>query len=606
MLNLQPLSTLIASQAKTYGERTVLRYRDYNQNVWKDVSWNEFARKARATSNALLEWGVAEQENVAVFAPNMVENLYVDFGCYAIRAVGIPFYSTSSESQVKYMINDASIRYVFVGEQYQYDVAFRVLQMCPTVKRLIIIDNSVRLNPQDQISVFFDDFIRLGENDRHAAEIERRTAALQPDDLANILYTSGTTGLSKGVMLTHRMYRSVVKNMDPTLPLTEDDVVLNFLPFTHVFERAWSYWCLSKGCTLCVNLRPTDILQSMKEIHPTCMCSVPRFWEKVYAAVQQKIRSSNAMQRAMLNDALIVSEAYNVKFRLRGLVAPVSLRMKYAFYEKTVISLLKKELGLERGNFFPTAGAKMPEEVERFVHSAGINVVIGYGLTESTATVSCDHYGMPKTIGSVGRIIDELEVKFGENNEILLRGDSITKGYYRKQEVTDLAIDSEGWFHTGDAGYIKNGELFLTDRIKDLFKTSNGKYIAPQMIETKLVVDRYIDQIVIIADQRKFVSALIVPDMPSLMEWADKRKIAYADAHALCQHPDVIQFYMDRIDTLQQEFAHYEQVKRITLLPEPFSLEKGELTNTLKIKRPVIAQNYAVEIEAMYREEGEV
>lgn len=605
MLNLQPLSTLIASQAKTFGERTALRYRDYNLGVWKDVSWNEFARRVRATSNALLEWGVAEQENVGVFAPNMVENLFVDFGCYSIRAVGIPLYSTSSESQVKYIINDASIRYVFVGEQYQYDVAFRVLQMCPTIKRLIVIDNSVRLNPQDQISVYFDDFIRIGEGDKHAGEIERRTAALQMDDLANILYTSGTTGLGKGVMLTHKMYRAVVKNMEPTLPLSEKDVVLNFLPFTHIFERAWSYWCLAKGCTMCVNLRPADILQSMKEIHPTCMCSVPRFWEKVYAAVQQKIQNSSIVQRAMLNDALIVSEAYNVKFRLRGIVPPVSLRMKYAFYEKTVISLLKKELGLERGNFFPTAGAKMPEEVERFVHAAGINVIIGYGLTESTATVSCDHYGMPKTIGSVGRLLDEIELKFGENNEILLRGDSITKGYYRKQEVTSRAIDSEGWFHTGDAGYMKNGELFLTDRIKDLFKTSNGKYIAPQMIETKLVVDRYIDQIVVIADQRKFVSALIVPDMPSLMEWADKRHLAYVDARGLCLHPDVIQFYMDRIDTLQQEFAHYEQVKRITLLPEPFSLEKGELTNTLKIKRPVIAENYAAEIEAMYKETKE-
>lgn len=603
MLNLHPLSTLIASQAETYGERTALRYRDYNLGVWKDISWNEFARRVRAVANALLEWGVAEQENVAVFAPNMVENLFVDFACYSIRAVGIPFYSTSSESQVKYMINDASVRYVFVGEQYQYDVAFRVLQMCPTVKRLIVVDNSVRLNPQDQISVFFDDFISLGKGDEHASEIERRTAALQVDDLANILYTSGTTGLSKGVMLTHRMYRSVVKNMDKILPLTEDDVVLNFLPFTHIFERAWSYWCLSRGCTLCVNLRPADILQSMKEIHPTCMCSVPRFWEKVYAAVQQKIRNSSVVQRAMLHDALVVSAAYNVKYRLRGLVAPVSLRMKYAFYEKTVISLLKKELGLERGNFFPTAGAKMPEEVERFVHAAGINVVVGYGLTESTATVSCDYYGMPKTIGSVGRIIDELEIKFGENNEILLRGDSITKGYYRKQEVTDLAIDSEGWFHTGDAGYMKNGELFLTERIKDLFKTSNGKYIAPQMIETKLVVDRYIDQIVVIADQRKFVSALIVPDMAALEEWAKKRRLSYIDARGLCCHPEVIQFYMDRIDTLQQEFAHYEQVKRITLLPEPFSLERGELTNTLKIKRPVIAENYAAQIELMYKED---
>ena len=592
----------MASQAEVYGERVALRYRDYNRAIWKDISWREFARRVRATSNALLELGVAEQENVAVFAQNMVESLFVDFGCYGVRATSVPFYATSSESQVQYMVNDASIRCVFVGEQYQYDIAFRVMRMCPTLTRLIIFDNSVQKNPQDQVSIYFKDFIRMGESDSFADEIEKRTREASLDDLANILYTSGTTGVSKGVMLTHRMYQSLLPTQDAVLDLTDRDVVLNFLPFTHVFERAWSYLCIFRGCTLCVNLRPADILQSLKEVHPTCMCAVPRFWEKVYAGVQEKIRKGSAVQRVMLNDALKIGYEYNVKYKLRGLLPPMSVRMKYRLCEKTVIALLKKELGLERAHFFPTAGSAIPKEVESFVHSAGINMVAGYGLTESCATVSCDWLGRPKTIGSVGRLLDGIELKFGENNEILLRGDTITKGYYRKQEVTDLTIDAEGWFHTGDAGYLENGELFLTDRIKDLFKTSNGKYIAPQMIETKLVVDRYIDQIVVIADQRKFVSALIVPDYPNLEELAQQRKIAYSDVAELCANEQIVRFYIERIDTLQQEFAHYEQVKRITLLPEPFSLERGELTNTLKIKRPVINSNYAELIERMYEE----
>ena len=601
MLNLQPLSRLIASQAETYGERTALRYRDYTLNVWKDVSWNEFAAKVRAVSNALLAWGVDVQENVAVFAQNMVENLYVDFGCYAIRAVSIPFYATSSELQVQYMVNDAHIRYIFVGEQYQYDVAFRVMMMCPTVKRLVITDQSVVKNPQDQVSIYFSEFIRMGEGDPHAKEIEKRTAELQKTDLANILYTSGTTGVSKGVMLTHLMFESIILHQDPVLPLTDQDVILNFLPFTHVFERAWSYWGIAKGCTLCVNLRPADVLQSLQEVHPTCMCAVPRFWEKVYAGVQEKIRTGSRVQRAMIQDALRVGRAYNVEYRMRGLVPPLTLRMKYRMYESTIIALLKKQLGLERANFFPTAGSSIPREVEEFVHAAGINMVAGYGLTETTATVSCAWDGKPHTIGSVGRVIGGLEIRFGEHDEILLKGDTVTRGYYHKQEVTEQAIDSEGWFHTGDAGYIKNGELFLTDRIKDLFKTSNGKYIAPQMIETKLVVDRYIDQIVIIADKRKFVSALVIPDYPALKELARQMGME-TDVKQLCRNSQIVRFYMERINTLQQEFAHYEQVKRITLLPEPFSLEKGELTNTLKIKRPVIAKNYASEIEAMYEE----
>lgn len=602
MLNTAPFSRLIHEQAARFGNRVVMTYRDYDANRWIPISWNDFSATVRKVSNALLSYGVDVQENIAVFSQNMPECLYVDFGAYGIRAVTIPFYATSSESQISYMVNDAEVRYVFVGEQYQYDIAFRSMPHCHTLQKLIIFDRSVVKNPQDKVSVYFDEFIRQGEGLSLQDEVERRSASFELDDLANILYTSGTTGLSKGVMLTHQMYYEALVANDKALDLNEQDVALNFLPFTHVFERAWSYFCLAEGAHLAVNLRPADILQSLQEVHPTCMCAVPRFWEKVYAGVQERIRQSNPIQRKLMLEALEVGRAYNVYFRMRGLIPPVSLRLRYAFFEKTVIALLKKMLGFENAHFFPTAGASVPPAVEEFVHSTGINMVVGYGLTESTATVSCDRKGMYKTIGSVGRIIDGLEVKFGENNEILLRGATITKGYYRKEGITRETIDADGWFHTGDAGFMKNGELFLTDRIKDLFKTSNGKYIAPQMIESKLVVDRYIDQIVVIADQRKFVSALVVPEYELLQDFARRHHIPFKDNADLCRNPDINKMLLFRIDTLQQEFAHYEQVKRITLLPEPFSMEKGELTNTLKIKRSVVNENYAAEIRAMYEE----
>lgn len=602
MLNTSYLSELVHEQAKCYGERTAMTYRDYETNKWVPISWNTFSDTVHKVSAALIRLGVKVQENIAVFSQNKPECLFVDFGAYGIRAVTIPFYATSSETQVAYMVTDADIRYVFVGEQYQYDVAFRTMPHCHSLQKLIIFDHTVQKNPLDKVSMYFDEFLQLAEDEDYGKEVKARKAGFDPDELVNILYTSGTTGQSKGVMLTYRMYHEAIRANDKVLTLSEHDVVLNFLPFTHVFERAWSYLILSEGGQLAVNLKPTDVLQSLQEVHPTCMCAVPRFWEKVYAGVQEKINKSSAVQRKLLHEALQVGKAYNVQYKMRGLVPPVSLRLRYAFFERTVIALLKRTLGLERANFFPTAGAAIPPVIEEFVHSAGINMVAGYGLTESMATVSCDWKGMPKTIGSVGRVIDGVELKIGENSEVLLRGATITKGYYRKDDITRATIDEDGWFHTGDAGYVKNGELFLTERIKDLFKTSNGKYIAPQMIESKLVVDRYIDQIVVIADQRKFVSALVVPDYNLLKELAVKHGIQFNTLQDLCANEKIVKFVLFRIETLQQEFAHYEQVKRITLLAEPFSLEKGELTNTLKVKRPVVNQNYAKEIDAMYEE----
>jgi len=602
MQNKSPLSTLIHSQAERYGDRVVMLYKDYDASRWRGITWKMFSERVRMVSNALLELGVGVQENVAVFSQNMPECLEVDFGAYGIRAVTIPFYATSSEAQIKYMISDAKIRFIFVGEQYQYDTAYRVLKIDPSICKLIIFDKHVKRNAQDKVSIYFSEFLETGAALQHQAEVERRSAELDQDDLANILYTSGTTGLSKGVMLTHRMYTAAFRGHQGAIPLSEKDVVMNFLPFTHVFERGWTYLCLTEGATLAVNLHPQEIQQTLREVHPTCMCTVPRFWEKVYSGVQEKINSSSPLQRKLMQDALRVGKAYHVDYRMRGLTPPLGLKLQYKVYEKTIISLLLKRLGLENHNFFPTAGSAIPPVVEEFVHSVGLNMIAGYGLTESTATVSCDRWNRPVTIGSIGRVLDGVQVKFGENNEILLKGDTITKGYYRKAEVTALAIDSEGWFHTGDAGYMKDGELYLTDRIKELFKTSNGKYIAPQMLESKLVVDRYIDQIVIIADQRKFVSALVIPEYELLEQLAQKRGIPYKDRADLCRNAEIVSFVMDRIETLQQEFAHYEQVKRITLLPEPFSLERGELTNTLKVKRGVLNENYAKEIEKMYEE----
>lgn len=601
-MNTSYLSLLIQRQVQKYGERVALKYRDYATSTWIPVSWNQFSEKVSKVSRALVALGVQAQENIGVFSQNKPECLYTDFGAFGVRAVTVPLYATSSEAQVHYILQDAAIRFLFVGEQYQYDVASRVQNLCHTLKRIIVFDSSVKLAPGDTNSLYYEDFLALGDNMELQQQVDKLTAESSPQDLANILYTSGTTGESKGVMLHHSCYEAAFKAHHGRLTtLGEQDVVMNFLPFTHIFERAWSYYCLDRGCVLCINLRPQDIQKTIKEVRPTAMCSVPRFWEKVYAGVLEKINETTGLKKMLMLDALKVGKAHNIDYLMNGKTPPAMLRAKYKFYDKTIYSLLKKTIGIENGNFFPTAGAAIPEKVEEFVHSVGINMVAGYGLTETTATVSCGWIGDYR-IGSVGRLMPGLELKFGEDNEILLRGETITKGYYKKEAITRNALTEDGWFHTGDAGYMKDGFLYLTERIKDLFKTSNGKYIAPQAIETKMVVDRYIDQISIIADQRKFVSALIVPEYQQVENYAKDHHIAYTDMKDLLQKTEIQELFRMRIETLQQEFAHYEQIKRFTLLPEPFSMERGELTNTLKIKRPVLLKNYAAEIEKMYEE----
>lgn len=596
------LSRLVPQQAEKYGNKVVLKYRDYATATWIPVTWTQFAATVRQVSNALLALGAEVQENVGVFSQNKPECLYVDFGAFADRVVTIPLYATSSEAQVHYILEDASIRFLFVGEQYQYDVAYRVQNLCRSLKQIIIFDPEVKRAPGDQNSIYFDEFLKGGGEGKYQEKVDKRTADAVSSDLANILYTSGTTGDSKGVMLHHSNYEAAFAGHKARLKeLGENDVVMNFLPFTHIFERAWSYYCLDRGCLLCINLRPQDIQKTIKEVRPTAMCSVPRFWEKVYAGVLEKINETTGLKKSLMLDALRVGKAHNIDYLMNGKTPPVMLHMKYKFYERTIYSLLKKTIGIDNGNFFPTAGAAIPEKVAEFVHSVGINMVAGYGLTESTATVSCE-WKDDFRIGAVGRLLPGVEAKIGENNEILLRGGTITKGYYKKEAVTRDSFTEDGWFRTGDAGYIEDGFLYLTERIKDLFKTSNGKYIAPQAIETKLVVDRYIDQISIIADQRKYVSALIVPDYKQVEKYASDHQIAYTDMKDLLQKPEIESLFRMRIDTLQQQFAHYEQIKRFTLLPEPFSMERGELTNTLKIKRAVLLKNYAKEIEKMYEE----
>lgn len=596
------LSVLIHDLANKYGDKTALTFKKFGSDKWQSVSWNQFSLRVKQVSNALLNIGAKPHDKIAAFSQNCVHYLYTDFGAYGIKVCSIPFYATSSEQQIQYMINDGQVRFLFVGEQEQYDKAHRVFALCPSLERIIIFDSSVRISTHDPAALYFKDFIKLGENLPRQTEVEALYQSASMDDMANILYTSGTTGDSKGVMLTYGQYDAALRANDEVVPVSEKDRVINFLPFTHIFERGWAYLCLSEGAQLFINTYPHEIQESMRQVHPTCMCSVPRFWEKVYIAVKAKMDEAGSVQKKLFYHALAVGRKRNIEYIANGKRPPLTLELEYKIINKTILSMVRKQLGLDHPNIFPTAGAYVSPEVEEFILSVGIGMVVGYGLTESLATVSCVHLDKKFTIGSVGRPISSIQIKIGEDNEILLKGPTITKGYYHRDTTNAKVFDEEGYFRTGDAGYMKDGELFLTERIKDLFKTSNGKYIAPQQVESLLLVDKFIDQVAVIADQRKFVSALIVPEFRLVEDWAREHHIAFSSREDLCANEQVKKMLQERINTLQQQLAYYEQIKRITLLPHHFSMESGELTNTLKIRRPIINKNYQAEIDKMYEE----
>ena len=596
------LSVLIHEQSKKYGDKPALTFRSFGSLKWKTVSWKQFSLRVKQVSNALLNLGLKPQEKIAVFSQNCIHYLYTDFGAYGDRVVSIPIYATSSEQQIQYVVNDAHVRFLFVGEQEQYDKAHRIFALCPSLERIIIFDDSVRISTHDPAALYFEDFIKLGEGLPRQSEVENLWKQACEDDICNILYTSGTTGESKGVILNYRQYHAAMEANDKCVPVGEKDRVINFLPFAHVFERGWAYLALTEGARLIINTYPKEIQDSMRETHPTCMSSVPRFWEKVYVAVKQRMESANAVERALFNHALAVGRKRNIEYLSRGRRVPLAVELEYKVLNRSILSLVRKQIGLEEPNIFPTAGAYVSPEVEEFVHSIGIDMIVGYGLTESLATVSCDHRGKPFTVGSVGRPIEGIEIKIGENDEVLLKGPTITPGYYMRDAINAEAFDKDGFFHTGDAGYLESGELFLKERIKDLFKTSNGKYVAPQQVEALLLVDKYIDQCAVIADQRKFVSALVVPEFRMMEQWAADHGIRFGSREELCADKLVHGMLMERIQTLQQGLAPYEQIKRITVLPHHFSMEKGELTNTLKLKRPVINKIYKSLIDKMYEE----
>ena len=602
------LTRLLARKiAEGKGEAVAFSDRASVAAGWRDFTWSEFAGKTDALASALLGRGIAPGKCVAVYSPNRAGALFVDFASYRLRAIPVSIYSTSSPDQVAYIVNDSHAALLFCGGQEQYDNARSVSNFHDGFMGLVVMDG-VKLAHDDTTTVTFSALIAEGNAslDANRAAIDDITAAATPDDVATLIYTSGTTGEPKGAILPHSCFDEAIRFHDNRFTTFDpSDTSLCFLPLSHIFEKAWTCYCLHRDVRVCINRDPKEVAEAVKQLRPAFMCSVPRFWEKAYDAIREKLESASAVKRIAFRSALSVGRSRNLNYVRLGKPVPRFLEWRYRIADRNIFRPIRRAMGVDNGKMFPTAGAPIGDTVNEFFHSMGVNVLVGYGLSETTATVSC----YPDTdyrIGSVGMPLDGINVRIDpETDEVQVKAPTVMRGYWNKPEETEAAFTADGWFRTGDAGRIDDsGNLWITDRIKDLIKTSNGKYIAPQALESLLTEDRFIEQAAVIGEGRKFVTALIVPSLDAIRRYArTRRDLRQADEmsnEALINLPWVKEIIMRRITRLQQRLARYEWVKRITLLSRQFSMDSGELTNTLKLRRPVINDHYKKEIDEMY------
>ncbi|ATA93425.1 AMP-dependent synthetase/ligase [Capnocytophaga canimorsus] len=578
-----------------YASKNALMHR--TSTGWEGIDWKTFGQMTDTLSKALLAFGVQPQDTVGIFSQNMPQWTIADLATLQIRAITVPIYATNTAEQAAFVVNHAEIKMLFVGGEEQYDKALAFAEKSPSLQKIILMKDNIPLK-EKQWSITWEDFIKYGASAKLDAQLQTQIENRSLNDLFTIIYTSGTTGDPKGVMLDYENLAHQLKNHDIRLKLSSEDVSLAFLPLSHVFERAWTFYSLYKGATNHYLENPLEIKSALLEVKPTVMCAVPRFYEKVFGTVYDMISGASLVKRLVFSFATR-SGKQMLKAKQKHKKPSWFLQKAYQISEKLVFSKLKQSLG-GRIRFMPCGGANLEPSIGRFFQAIGVNVKLGYGMTETLATVSCWD-DIDFNLKSVGRLMPDTQMKIGEDNEILVKGGMVMKGYYKNPEETQKAFTQDGFLKTGDAGNLdKYNNVFITDRIKELMKTSNGKYIAPQHIEGKVGKDNVIDQIAVIADGRKFVSALIVPNFEVLQQMMADLNIKYKNTTDLIKNSQVIDFINKRLQKFQKDLPDYEKIKRFTLLPKAFSIDRNEITPTLKLKRKVIYVRYRKEIEAMY------
>ena len=587
---------IIHQQSTKLAQQTAVRFFTKDGQL-KDISWQNFQQKIDQVSLALLALGLQPQDKVGIFAQNMAEWTIADLAILQIRAVTVPIFATNNAIQTQYIVNHSDMKVLFVGDQKEYDIALSIKGHCPNLVKIVAMQPLDLKN--SEIGISWQDFIMSAHADLQPI-LQQRLREKSMHDLFTLIYTSGTTGEPKGVMLDyHNLAHQLATHKQTLMKIDHHDVSLSFLPLSHIFERAWVAYILSQGAVNVYLSDPHQIKEAIVQVKPTLMCSVPRFYEKIYAAIQEKVQHAPWLRRQIFNNALRIGKL-SLHYRQKQQPLPVWLKPLYQMIDQKVFSKLRELLG---GNIrmMPCGGAKLEPKIGQFFQMIGINIKLGYGMTETTATVSCwEDFGFNPQ--SIGHIMPGTEVKIGENNEILVKGGGVMRGYYKNPEETEKSFTTDGFLKTGDAGYVDpQGHLFMTDRIKELMKTSTGKYIAPQVVEGKFLQDKLIEQIAVIADARKYVSALVVPCFDTLEEYAKRLNISYHNRLELIKNATIVDMFEKRINELQKELQGFEKIKKFTLLPQAFSTELGEITPTLKLRRKVILERYQHVIEKMYQ-----
>lgn len=586
---------LVLNRFQEYSDKVMLKISENNK--WREYTGKQALDIAKTVSYCLLENGIKRGDRIGIYSQNMPEWSLADIGAMSMGGVTVPVFATQISNEAKYILKDANIELLFVGEATQYNEILKIIDDEDlSLRQVVVFDDKVKLTHNK--SIYFKDWVLQDISEQTKAKLNDITKEVTPEDLATIIYTSGTTGEPKGVMLSHSNIIETIKNHDIKYDLTNHDTSLAFLPLAHVFERVWTLYVFHKGMLNYYNKNPKLVAQAMLKAKPTVMCSVPRLYEKIYFMAIDAVEKSSGIKRKMFKTAIATGKKVE-EYRVKDKKLPIGLKLKHKLMDKLVLSKVREKMG---GNlrFMPCGGAALTAEITEFFRAVGLPIVIGYGLTETTATVTSFDVESYK-LGTTGIPLPNVQVKIGDDNEILVKGAGVMKGYYNKPEATAKVFDKDGWFKTGDAGeFDSEGNLTITDRIKDLIKTSGGKYIAPQLVEATLLNHNLIEQVAVIGEGKPYVSALLTPNFEALKNWAKEKEIAFNNITDLIQKPEIDSLYKTLVDSLQEKLSHFERIKKFKLMPQEFSIENNEVTPTFKLKRKVIAKKYASLIDEMY------